>query len=372
MSDTGDTGMVAIGLELPNGALGSSVSLYFEVDSAAPCGAVDPVEAHWQWWSGSGWQDLAVADGSRQLRESGLLRFVAPLGWPVGCADASAATGRWIRLVTNAPSRLGDVHAVVVDAVLADFVSRAADPQLDTSSATALPPGTIKGLLSPIRGVKKVTNLASVRGRGPESDQAYLTRASARVRHRDRVIVPWDYEQRVALDFPEVAAVRCLPHTEGDGQRKPGKVGLVVVPDRPLDPAPRPSVGLTERIIASLEPAKPIGAEIAVLCPLYAPVTVVATIRLRPGIAALTGKETITAALETVLHPTGTVPTRWGRTLYASTLIAFLERQPSVDVVTAFELRDSTGSLVELVEVDACRGLYCSSGAHEIACEEQL
>jgi hypothetical protein len=372
VSDTGDTGMVAIGLELPDAALGSSVSLYFEVDSAAPCGAVDPVEAHWQWWSGSGWQDLAVADGSRQLRESGLLRFVAPFGWPVGCADASAATGRWIRLVTNAPSRLGDVHAVVVDAVLADFASRAADPQLDTSSATALPPGTIKGLLSPIRGVKKVTNLASVRGRGPESDQAYLTRASARVRHRDRVIVPWDYEQRVALDFPEVAAVRCLPHTEGDGQREPGKVGLVVVPDRPLDPAPRPSVGLTERIIASLAPAKPIGAEIAVLCSLYAPVTVVATIRLRPGIAALTGKETITAALETVLHPTGTVPTRWGRTLYASTLIAFLERQPSVDVVTGFELRDATGSLVELVEVDACRGLYCSSGAHEIACEEQL
>jgi hypothetical protein len=372
VSDTGATGMVAIGLELPDAALGSSVSLYFEVDSAAPCGAVDPVEAHWQWWTGSGWQDLAVADGSRQLRESGLLRFVAPLGWPVGCADASAATGRWIRLATNAPSRLGDVHAVVVDAVLADFVSRAADPQLDTSSATALPPGTIKGLLTPIRGVKKVTNLASVRGRGPESDQAYLTRASARVRHRDRAIVPWDYEQRVVLDFPEVAAVRCLPHTDGDGDRAPGKVGLVVIPDRPLDPEPRPSVGLTERIIASLGPAKPIGAEIAVLCPEYEPVTVVATIRLRPGIAALTGKETITAALEAVLHPTGTVPTRWGRTLYASTLIAFLERQPSVDVVTNFDLRDATGSSVELVEVDACRGLYCSSGAHEIACEEQL
>jgi Baseplate J-like protein len=372
VSETGDTGMVAIGLELPDMALGSSVSLYFEVDSASPCGAVDPVDARWQWCDGSGWQDLAVADGSRQLRESGLLRFVAPLAWPVGCADASAATGRWIRLVTNAPDRLGDVHAVVVDAVLADFVSRAVDPQLDTSSATALPPGTIKGLLSPIRGVKKVTNLASVRGRGPESDQAYLTRASARVRHRDRAIAPWDYEQRVILDFPEVAAVRCLPHTNGDGHREPGKVGLVVVPDRPLDPAPRPSVGLTERIIASFGPAKPIGAEIAVLCPLYKPAIVVATIRLRPGIAALTGKETITAALETLLHPTGTVPTRWGRTLYASTLIAFLERQPSVDVVTSFDLRDATGSSVELVEVDACRGLYCSSAAHEIACEEQL
>jgi hypothetical protein len=43
-----------------------------------------------------------------------------------------------------------------------------------------------------------------------------------------------------------------------------------------------------------------------------------------------------------------------------------------VDVVTSFDLRDATGSSVELVEVDACRGLYCSSAAHEIAGEEQL
>jgi hypothetical protein len=25
-----------------------------------------------------------------------------------------------------------------------------------------------------------------------------------------------------------------------------------------------------------------------------------------------------------------------------------------------------------VVEVDPCRGLYCSTGTHEIACEEQL
>ena len=278
-----------------------------------------------------------------------------------------------MRLVPG-PDRLGRVLGVVVDAVVAEFVSAAADPELDPSPATALPPGTIKGTLSPVRGVKKVTNLASVRGRGPEDDAAYRTRASARARHRDRSVTPWDFEEQVRLAFPEVAAVRCLPHTDRDGELRPGKVGLVVVPDRPLDPAPVPSVSLTGRIVDALAPSTAPGATVSVLCPLYAEVTVVATILLRRGWAALTGKESITESLEQLLHPGGTPgePTRWGRSLYASTLISFLEQQEPVDVVTLFELRDDTGTAVEVVEVDPCRGLYCSSGAHVLTCEEQL
>lgn len=371
VSDAGATGMVALGLELPEAAFGSTVSVYFEVDSAAPCGNTDPVPAGWQWWDGDGWQELPVADGSHQLRESGLLRFVAPSTWGVGCRDVAADAGRWVRLVTGAPDRLGTIRSVVVDAVVAEFMSAAPDPEQDPSPATALPPGTIKGTLSPIRGVKKVTNLASVRGRGPEADPAYQARASARVRHRNRALVPWDYEQHVTLSFPEVAAVRCLPHTSRTSTQAPGSVGLVVVPDRP-DPAPRPSVSLIGRIVDRLAPLAPVGAQVAVLCPSYEAVTVVATIRLRRGVAALTGQQEIRDALEAVLHPTHADPPRWGRALYSASLIAFLEQQPSVDVVRLFDLRNQDGDSVESVEVDPCRGLYCSSGAHVLTCEEQL
>ena len=372
VSDLGASAMVAIGLELPAAALGSSVSLYLDVDSAAPCGSSDTVTASWQFWDGTTWSPLAVVDGTRQLREAGLLRFVAPRTWAVGCDDLSADTGRWVRIETDQPRRLGELLGVVVDAVVAEFVSGAADPGLDPSSAEALPVGTIKGTLAPVPGVKKVTNLASVRGRAPETEAAYLARASARVRHRDRALTPWDLEQHVALALPEVAAVLCLPHTGSDGLRAAGHVGLVVVPDRPLEVAPRPSVSLSGRVIDLVEPRAPIGATLHVLCPDYHPVTVVASIRLRRGVAALTGSQAVTAALERVLHPTGTVPVRWGRDLYASTLIAHLERQPDVDVVLDFALHDRSGDTVEVVTVDPCRGLYCSSGDHHLSCEEQL
>ena len=66
------------------------------------------------------------------------------------------------------------------------------------------------------------------------------------------------------------------------------------------------------------------------------------------------------------------MPTRWGRSLYRSSLEAFLDRLTEVDSVDTIKLSGPDGQPVEIVEVDACRGLYCSSGAHAFAVEEQL
>ncbi|RHW23363.1 hypothetical protein D0Z08_30195 [Nocardioides immobilis] len=372
VDDSGATGMVALGLELPDRALGSTVSVWFDIDSASPCGVADDVPARWESWTGTAWQPLPVADGSRGLRESGLVRFVAPQGWPSGCAGVDAVSGRWIRLVTEAPGMLGVIRGVTTDAVVASFVSAEADPETDPSHDALLPPGTIKGTVSPVPGVKKVTNLSSVRGRGPEDDRGYRRRASALARHRGRAVAAWDYEQHVALGFPEIAAVRCLPHTRSDGTRRAGSVGVLVLPDRPDEPTPRPSVSLTGRITDLLRPLMPVGADVAVVCPLYAPVSVVATITLNRGVAALIGLETITTRLDALLHPVTPGPARWGVTLYASSLVAAMERMEVVEVVTSFELRNEAGDAVEVVEVDPCRGLYCSSGAHTLTVEEQL
>jgi len=373
VSPSGDTGMVAIGLDLPATAIGSTVSVYLQVESASPCGSsADPEGAHWECWDGAAWQALPVADGSRLLRESGLLRFVAPTGWAVGCSAVTTDTGRWVRLVTDTPERLGVITSVTPDAVVATYLSQALDPASDPSPATALAPGTIKGALSPVPGVKKVTNLAGVPGRGPEDDAAYRRRASAIARHRGRAVTGWDYEEVVTVEFPEVAAVRCLPHTGQGGVRMAGGVGLVVLPDRPFDPAPRPSVSLAGRITDVLAPMAGLHAEPTVLCPLYAAVTVEADVLLRRGIAALTGRDAISDALEAWLHPGGSTPTRWGRSLFRSSLEAFLDGLPEVDTVQTVTMRGPGGAVTELVEVDACRGLFCSSAAHTIAVKEQL
>lgn len=373
VDEAGSRGQVAIGIDVGTEALGTTMSLYFLIDSAAPCGAVDEPDARWEWWGGGMWHPLDTADGTLLMRESGLLRFVAPIAWESGCPDVDAPTGRWIRLVTTAPSRLGVLREVVVDAVVAEFDSPALDN--DPTVADALPPGTIKGVLTPVRGVKKVTNVASVRGRRAEEADAYARRASALVRHRDRAVAAWDYEQLALIAFPEIVSARALPHTAPDDDFAPGTVGLLVLPDRRNDLQPRPSVSLAQRLAGELEPRMPLGATLAVLCPRYEEVTVTADIVLRRGVPALIGVAAVEAALDSLLHPGAVTPVRWGRDLYSSALIAALEKVPEVDAVEDFALfhaATATGTPVEIVRVDACRGLYASSGAHRLVCREQL
>ena len=367
----GATGMVAFGVLLPASAAGSSFSLYVDLVSPSPCGSSELANTRWEWWAGTEWRELLVADGTNRMREPGLVRFVVPDGWAEGCADVTAERGKWLRFVTDHPNRLGIIRGAIPDAVVAEFASMAADPQTDPSPEIALPIGTIKGPLSPISGIKKMTNLASVRGRGPEDDGAYLRRASAQVRHRGRAISAWDYEQIISTTFPEIAAVQCLPHTDSEGHRAPGYVGIVLLPDQRDRPAPRASVSLAGKVRDTLKGVTASGVHTAILCPEYEAVRVDAAISLRPGVAAITGRATLLQAIETFLHPLGTAPVRWGQTLYASSVIAMLERLPEVDIVTSFSLHGPDG-ITEEVPVDRCRGLYCSSGDHQLSVEEQL
>ena len=362
-------GSLAVGLTLPTASLGSAVSLYLDVASAAACGGADVPAPRWEVWAGDAWVATDVADGSRGLRQSGILRFVAPAAWPEGCAGAGAATGRWLRLVTEAPGAIGTLRGVVPDAVEAAYVSRQADPAADPTPATPLAPGEVKGLLTPVPGVKKVTNVAAVRGRGPEADPAYVRRAAGTTRHRGRAAQPWDYEELTLTAFPEVAAVRCLPHTGPDGAAQAGYVGLVVLPAGTED-APVPTVSLAERIRGRLAPLMPLTARLAVLCPLYVSVRVEATILLAPGVPALTGQDAITVALRAWLHPATTLPPRFGRELFGSAVVSFLEGLPEVDRVTAFALVGPDGPATS-VAVDPCRGLV-ASGDHHLVVTEQL
>lgn len=367
VDDLGHCGMVAVGLEVPESVTGSTVSIHLVIDSAAPCGSAAPLTAHWQWWDGTTWQALAVSDGTHGLREAGLVRFVAPQGWATGCSDVTASSGRWIRFVTDQPRRIGVVRDVITDAVVAEFVSRAADPQLDPSPATALPPGTIK-------------DIAHLR---PGRHQGHQRRVGARWRARGR---PGLRDE----GFGPGAAPRARPHPVGlraDGIGLPGSPCCAACrtptptatgrPARSGSSSCRTGPGLHSRGRASASPvASSTRCGRSCRSPPRSRSSARRTspspsgppVRLRRGVAALQGRAAVGAALESLLHPTLTAEPRWGLSLYASTVVAVLKRLTVVDVVRTFDLRaqlPSGPSPVEVVEVDPCRGLYCSAGTRD-------
>ncbi len=323
----------------------------------------------WQLSSAEGWREATVADGTRGLRQSGLLRVLAPDAWTAGSNEAGDLGGahRWLRLHSTEPGRLGTLLTVLPDAALAGQIGRPDLVQPDV----ALDVGQVKGTGG--RGARHPEGRRAAWPAGtrrPRSDAAYLTRASGFPRHRDRAVSAWDYEQLARDTVPGLAAVRCLPHTCPTLGSRPGDVALVVVPSG-SQPMPLPTVAMAEAIESGLRTRMPVTASVAVVPPAYVAVTVTAHLVLARGVASLQGRETVLDALEVWLHPARTAP-RFGGGLYASAVVAFLESLAEVDHVETFDLALPDGTHADPVTVDPVRGLVASSGRHVVSVEEQL
>lgn len=66
-------------------------------------------------------------------------------------------------------------------------------------------------------------------GRPAETPDDTKVRTFQQIMHRNRAILPADYEQLVLLEFPEVEKVLCLPGIDSKGHNRKGIVSLVVM-----------------------------------------------------------------------------------------------------------------------------------------------
>ncbi len=360
-------GFVAIGVDLPDAALGSSLSVWIDVDAASGCGSVE-APSEWEFATDGPWAPLEVDDGTLGLRQAGVLRLVSPLGWATGAKDLDETAGRWLRIHSNAPDVLGVVQAIVPDAVEAVYSSRVSGGDVDLTPTMPLDPGDLKGLVSPIAGIKKATNPApGIPGRADEADESYAKRATYRARHRDRAVQPWDYEAIVLAEFPEVALALALPTYSPDGPDQPGWVGLLVIPQS-NEPAPLPSVHLADRIKRALRNRMPLRAKLHVVCPTYHRFGVDAGVVLRHGVSAASARSSVTNALDREWRAVSRAD-NFGRRVFASSVIAFMEALPEVDHVTDLALSEDGA--------EGCGDcsptcLTVSSGVHSLRLKEQL
>jgi hypothetical protein len=380
-------GTFTVGLDpVPEGEL---VSVYFDLAEASGCDP-PPDDAQFAWeylGAAATWRPLEAVDGTLGLRQSGIVRFAAPLDWAVGAASVDEGAGRWLRARSTAPQACGAVRAIRTDAVEARYRFPAGAELVDETPATRLEAGKAAKLRVAVPGVKKVTNpQPSVGGRGPEPDASFFDRAATVLRHRNRAVTPWDVEQIVVHGFPEVALCRCLPHHSRESECAPGWAALVVVPDSP-DRLPAPTVLLGADIEAYVRERATPHLRPAVLCPVYVEVAVGATVHLGRGLPAGAAIRDVERHLRAFLHPLGLAPPlaeadaaaiagraaapgpprlpELGRPLYRSAVVAHLESHPAVDFVEDVAFLGEHAGL-ERVDVDSCRGLVASAAVHAL------
>ena len=371
-----------------------SLALLFQVadGTADPLSVKPNPHIHWSFLRDNEWIPFAkqdVEDRTGELIDSGIITLAMP-------RDASddntllPAGEHWIRAaVATKSDSVCRLIMVAAQALEATFADRGNDPAFP---AKTLPPGTIVKLDQPDADVKTVSQpFPSFGGRGQEAPDAFYTRSSERLRHKDRAITLWDYERLVLAGFPEIFRAKCLNHTQydpdatGSGiyrELAPGHVTVVTIPDQQFhnlrDPLrPYTSLGLLEQIDAFLQQRVDCFVQLHVKNPQFEEVKVgckvIFAMGYDQGYYLKQLQDAITRFLSPWAFPGGGSPSFGGK-IYKAVLINFVEDLPYLNCVTDFQLfhtyDDSDGNQVteQADEVTGSRGvsILVSARVHDL------
>ena len=345
-----------------------NVSLLFQTEDGTavaetPDGLLNSRDLTWSYLAGDHWIDLdqsaVLAESTEGFQKAGIVMLA--IGRDASLRHTLMPAGmHWIRArVASAQKANGasNLRSVQTQAVEAEFVA------VDTSQVvTGIPAGTIKKLVTPLTAIRTVSQpFASFGGQATESAPSYYTRVSERLRHKNRLSTPWDYEHLVLQAFPALFKVRCLPHhrllmavdSVANEQAKltlktraAGFVQLVVIPNlrnknygNPLEP--RCGTILLRTIEEYVQRQISAFATVVVTNPVYEQILLDFKVSFRTGKDAGYYTGILNEEIKRFLSPWAYEEGRdipFGGKVYKSDLLAFVEGRDYVDFVTEFTM----------------------------------
>lgn len=335
-----------------------SISILFQVaeGTANPLVIKPDQHIHWSYLSNNQWKDFsqdAVNDLTDDLINSGIISFAIP-------RDASTqntllpANLHWLKAAVSSHSEaVCRLRLVAAQALQVTFKDQ---ENAQDFSLTNLAANTISKLDQPVAAVKKINQaFAGFDGSGAEQPNAFYTRVSERLRHKDRAITAWDYEHLVLEAFPQIYQVKCLNHTRyepsADGigiynELAAGHVTLITIPqqqttDQQSPLKPYTSLGLLKEIESFLSKRQTCFATLHLRNPQFEEVQADFKVRFYPQFDESFYSQQLQTALIRFLSPwafNSQLKPSFGGKTYKSTLINFIEELPYVDYVTDFQL----------------------------------
>ncbi|MEO5641899.1 MAG: hypothetical protein ABIQ40_00500 [Bacteroidia bacterium] len=329
-------------------ALPQPLSILFRLSDESFYSHEAPGEVEWSFLSNNNWKlfrkDRVLCDGTNKFVQPGIIDLDLP-------SDITNNN-------TIMPSGLYWICASVKEKTHCISYAKALDTQ--AVSATwkyagnsfahldePLPAGSIKKTKEKIQPIKEVIqSIASKGGRIPEEKHEAYARLSERLGHRNRALLPVDFERMVLQQFPTVYKVQCFPDMNGAGKHKRGNILIVVMPD--IDRRndinafrPKDSYSLLQNITDFLkEHASPF-AKIEVRNPLYERVKVIANIKFKRGLDSGFHLRKLNQDMRTFLSPwiyDSMIEVKLGGFISRSDVLGFIERQTYVDFVTALSV----------------------------------
>lgn len=158
-----------------------------------------------------------------------------------------------------------------------------AEVTAEGGNGLSLPEGTITESTLSLPAIQTIRQILPGYGGCPaETTDGQGIRISHRIAHRNRTVLPSDYEAFVMEQFPEIEKVKCIPAT--GYQEK--TVTVVAMMRQPGEPYPLCTPELLQDIRHRLSPLMPPGARLQVLNPIYEPLAIRCHILLHKDVSA--------------------------------------------------------------------------------------
>ena len=345
----------------------ANISLLFQIDrgTAETTEILKSNQTEWSYLSGNTWTMLPrtaiFSDSTYGFQEPGLV--VLSIGRNASLSHTIMPPGKvWlralIRQVSVSAARTLNLSSQALRATFSPTVEELSD--YNDHLRLGLAAETIQQLKRRAAAIKVIHQpYASFGGRAIESDIDFFQRCSERLRHRNRAVTSWDFERLVLEAFPEVFKVKCLSHSNAEGQHKAGEIALVVIPNVRSLPSLQPRAGavLLNRIQDYVDSnISTFFAKIHVIHPLYELIRVDARVAFRSGLDAGYYAVELNQDLQRFLSPWAYEEGEdivFGGQIYRSEILAFMEGRDYVDYITDFSLYHSyagsqTGGINEM------------------------
>ncbi len=344
-------GILFIGIKdlLPD----QNLSLLFHVLEGTKNNDKKPPAIYWFYLRHNEWvnipKDDIISDSTYELQTTGIIEFAIPADADNSNTYFNIPSKYWLAVGVNSTSNafpyISDVKAQAAGVTFVDYKNN------PMHMAVPLPAEKIKILLDEVPEVKKINQpAASFNGKVGEKENEYYTRVSERLRHKERAINNWDYENLVLERFPAIFKVKCL-NNYYNGNFARGHVTIVPIADLRNKSYEGSSILVPktnyidlikiEEYLCSI--ASPF-AKIHAINPKLEYIHVTCKVKFLPGRSKGYYLKQLNLDIINFLTPWANDPGRvtFSGKVYASSIINFIDKREYVDYVQELEMRQYT------------------------------
>lgn len=341
LPDVEKEGSLFIGLENLNPP--ENVSFLFQLAEGSANPDLDPSPVNWSYLSGSEWKKLEkeqlLTDTTGGLLNSGLIQIHIP-------ENASLHHQRmpdglyWLRAeVDRFTESLSDCIDIRTQSVSATWIDSG---KLSDHLEQPLSADTISEPVEPVAGLSSFAQpFSSFLGKPAEGDDELYRRAGGVLRHKQRALTIWDYENLVLEEFPDIFRAKAISADLWGDDYEPGSVRIVVIPDirkrKPFDPfEPKVPVFRLREIQQFLQKRAPAFARIHIQNARFKYLQIRVLVRFNDmnNFGFFAGK--LNQELLEYLAPWAfdkSVDIMFGGKIYSSVIVDFIENRPYVDYI---------------------------------------